>query len=162
LSAKLNENYDQAEAYYKKALELEPDNANINNNYALFLKDIHKNDDQAEKHYKKALELKPDNAEINSNYAQFLFIKGEESQAQVYLDKAFNFADNHQDLLAELWFYRLAHYPDYRQQAIKQLDVLLKKGQLHYQVQFLRIFYNTLLLDRNFCEYPLKRLHNCY
>jgi hypothetical protein len=28
-----------------------------------------------------------------------LFIKGEESQAQVYLDKAFNFADNHQDLL---------------------------------------------------------------
>jgi hypothetical protein len=37
------------------------------------------------------------------------FIKGEESQAQVYLDKAFNFADNHQDLLAELWFYRLAH-----------------------------------------------------
>jgi hypothetical protein len=46
-----------------------------------------------------------------------LFIKGEESQAQVYLDKAFNFADNHQDLLAELWFYRLAHCPDYRQQA---------------------------------------------
>jgi hypothetical protein len=37
-------------------------------------------------------------------------------------------ADNHQDLLAELWFYRLAHCPDYRQQAIKQLDVLLKKG----------------------------------
>jgi hypothetical protein len=31
-------------------------------------------------------------------------------------------------LLAELWFYRLAHCPDYRQQAIKQLDVLLKKG----------------------------------
>jgi tetratricopeptide (TPR) repeat protein len=60
----------------------------------------------SEKHYKKALELKPDNAEINSNYAQFLFIKGEESQAQVYLDKAFNFADN-QDLLVELWFYRL-------------------------------------------------------
>jgi tetratricopeptide (TPR) repeat protein len=113
------------EKYYKKALELEPDNANINNNYALFLKDIHKNDDQAEKHYKKALELKPDNAEINSNYAQFLFIKGEESQAQVYLDKAFNFADN-QDLLVELWFYRLAHCPDYRQQAIEQLDALLE------------------------------------
>jgi hypothetical protein len=39
-----------------------------------------------------------------------------------------NFADNDQSLLAELWFYRLAHYPDYRQQAIRQLDVLLKKG----------------------------------
>jgi Tfp pilus assembly protein PilF len=54
-----------------------------------------------------SLELEPDNAIFNGNYAQFLFIKGEESQAQVYLDKAFNFADNHQDLLAELWFYRI-------------------------------------------------------
>jgi hypothetical protein len=32
------------------------------------------------------------------------------------------------DLLVELWFYRLAHCPDYRQQAIRQLDVLLKNG----------------------------------
>jgi hypothetical protein len=47
----------------------------------------------------------------NGNYAQFLLIKGEKSQAQVYLDKAFNFADNDQSLLSELWFYRLAHCP---------------------------------------------------
>jgi hypothetical protein len=54
-----------------------------------------------------------------------LLIKGEKSQAQVYLDKAFNFADNHQSLLSELWFYRLAHYPDYRQQEqIKGLNWL--------------------------------------
>jgi Tfp pilus assembly protein PilF len=39
--------------------ELEPDNANINSNYAVFLNDIHKNYDQAEKHYKKALKLEP-------------------------------------------------------------------------------------------------------
>jgi Tfp pilus assembly protein PilF len=65
--------------------------------------------------YKKALKLDPDHANNNGNYAQFLLIKGEKSQAQVYLDKAFNFADNHQSLLSELWFYRLAHYPDYRQ-----------------------------------------------
>jgi tetratricopeptide (TPR) repeat protein len=67
----IRKNYNQAEKYYKKALELEPDNANINNNYALFLKDIHKNDDQAEKHYKKALELKPDNAEISCETQNF-------------------------------------------------------------------------------------------
>ncbi|VVH65899.1 hypothetical protein BSPLISOX_2215, partial [uncultured Gammaproteobacteria bacterium] len=125
---KIHKKHDQAEKHYKKALKLEPDNANINGNYAIFLKDIHKNYDQAEEYYKKSLEIEPDNANTNGNYAQFLLIKGEKSQAQVYLDKAFNFADNHQSLLSELWFYRLAHYPDYRQQAIKQLDVLLKKG----------------------------------
>jgi hypothetical protein len=56
-----------------------------------------------------------------------IFANSEESQAQVYLDKAFNFADN-QDLLVELWFYRLAHCPDYRQQVIEQLDALLEMG----------------------------------
>ncbi|VVM20680.1 hypothetical protein BSPWISOXPB_6605, partial [uncultured Gammaproteobacteria bacterium] len=103
-------------------------NTIVNGNYALFLTNIRKNHDQAEAYYKKSLEIEPDNAIFNGNYAQFLFIKGEESQAQVYLDKAFNFADNHQDLLAELWFYRLAHCPDYRQQAIEQLDALLEMG----------------------------------
>jgi hypothetical protein len=51
-------------------------------------------------------EIEPDNATVNGNYAQFLFIKGEESQAQVYLDKAFNFADNHQDLLAAAQYWQ--------------------------------------------------------
>jgi Tfp pilus assembly protein PilF len=51
----IRKNYDQAEAYYKKSLELEPDNANTNGNYAIFLKDIHKNYDQAEEYYKKSL-----------------------------------------------------------------------------------------------------------
>jgi Tfp pilus assembly protein PilF len=36
----------------------------------------------------KALKLDPDHANNNGNYAQFLLIKGEKSQAQVYLDKA--------------------------------------------------------------------------
>jgi Tfp pilus assembly protein PilF len=47
---------------YKKSLELEPDNAIVNNNYALFLTNIRKNHDQAEAYYKKFLELEPDNA----------------------------------------------------------------------------------------------------
>ena len=124
----IRKDYDQAKKHYKKSLESKPNNATFNGNYANLLKGIRKNYDQAEKHYKKALKTEPDHANNNGNYAQFLFIKGEESQAQVYLDKAFNFADNHQDLLAELWFYRLAHCPDYRQQAIKQLDALLEMG----------------------------------
>ncbi|CAC9632337.1 hypothetical protein, partial [uncultured Gammaproteobacteria bacterium] len=110
---------------YRKGLRAYPESFELCVNYANFLTIIGKDHDQAEKHYKKALELEPNDAAVNGNYAKFLLIKGEESQAQVYLDKAFNSVDNQQDLLVELWFYRLAHYPDYRQQAIEQLDVLL-------------------------------------
>jgi hypothetical protein len=42
---------NQAEAYYKKSLELEPDNAIVNNNYALFLTK------QAKKYQEKLKEL---------------------------------------------------------------------------------------------------------
>jgi Tfp pilus assembly protein PilF len=56
-----NINHDQAEAYYKKSLELEPDNAIVNGNYAFFLTNIRKNHDQAEAYYKKSLELEPNN-----------------------------------------------------------------------------------------------------
>jgi Tfp pilus assembly protein PilF len=45
--------YDQAEEHYKKSLELEPDNAIVNGNYALFLRNIRKNHDQAEAYYSK-------------------------------------------------------------------------------------------------------------
>jgi hypothetical protein len=68
---------------------------------------------------------------------------------------------------------------DYELQAIKETDPdkkdeIYQKGlkkypnsfelhsQLHYQVQVLRIFYNALLLDRDFREYSLKRVRNCH
>jgi Tfp pilus assembly protein PilF len=57
---KIHKKHDQAEKHYKKALELEPNNAAANGNYALFLEVIRKNYDQAEAYYKKALELEPD------------------------------------------------------------------------------------------------------
>jgi Tfp pilus assembly protein PilF len=39
----IRKDHDQAEAYYKKSLELEPDNAIVNNNCAFFLTNIRKN-----------------------------------------------------------------------------------------------------------------------
>jgi Tfp pilus assembly protein PilF len=41
----IRKNYDQAEEYYKKSLELEPDDENANNNYAGFLTYIRKDYD---------------------------------------------------------------------------------------------------------------------
>jgi hypothetical protein len=43
-------------------------------------------------------------------------------------------------------------------------SVLVKnaiKQAKKYQEQLLRIFYNALLLDRDFREYSLKKMHNC-
>ncbi len=80
---------DEAEKYYKKALELEPEDADINCNYANFLQDVRKDNDGAEKYYKKALELKPEDADINGNYAVFLLgIKKDSDEAAKYYKKA--------------------------------------------------------------------------
>uniref|UniRef100_UPI0035A119FF SIR2 family protein n=2 Tax=Porphyromonas loveana TaxID=1884669 RepID=UPI0035A119FF len=74
----IRHDYDQAEAYYKRALEVEPKDANtLGNkralevepkdantlgNYALFLKNIRQDYDQAEAYYKRALEVEPNHA----------------------------------------------------------------------------------------------------
>ncbi len=63
--------YDAAEALYKKALELDPSNANHAGNYAM-LADQRKDYDAAEALYKKALELDPSHANNTGNYASFL------------------------------------------------------------------------------------------
>jgi tetratricopeptide (TPR) repeat protein len=61
---------------YKRALEKEPDHANILVNYAIFLKNIRKDYDRAEEMYKRALEKEPDRAYILGNYAGFLLALG--------------------------------------------------------------------------------------
>jgi Tfp pilus assembly protein PilF len=124
----IRNDYDEAEKYYKKALGIEPNHANKNGNYALFLSDIRKEYDEAEKYYKKALDIEPNSANKNGNYAGFLLAKNNKKLANKYLDTAFKYVNNHKDLLSELWFYRLAHYPEFRNQAIKELDELLKNG----------------------------------
>ncbi|OIR24953.1 tetratricopeptide repeat protein [Bathymodiolus thermophilus thioautotrophic gill symbiont] len=124
----IRNNHDKAEIHYKRALEFNSNNVNINGNYAAFLTHIRKDYNQAERYYMEVLKFDSNNANANGNYAQLLLIQGKNPQAEAYLNKAFEFADNHKDLLAELWFYRLAHYPAYRSEAIKRLDDLLADG----------------------------------
>jgi Tfp pilus assembly protein PilF len=120
-------NASKAEKNYKKALKLEPDNANPNGNYAIFLTKIHKKHDQAEKHYKKALELDPDHANNNRNYANFLeVIRKNYDQAEAYYKKSLELKPDNAIVNGNYAFF------------------------FHHQVQVLRIFCNTLLLGRNF------------
>ena len=124
----IKKEYDKAEEYYKKALELDPNHTDYNGNYANFLSDIKKEYDKAEEYYKKALELDPNHANNNGNYAQFLLIRGQREKAKESITKAFENHTQENDLLVELWFYRLAHYPEYFDEAQKELDRLLEVG----------------------------------
>lgn len=124
----IKKDYIKAEKYYKKALKLDPNHANTNGNYAIFLTHINKNYDRAEEYYKKALELDPNDANDNGNYAQFLLIQGQIEKAKEHITKAFENHTKENDLLVELWFYRWAHYPEYFDEAKKELDKLLEAG----------------------------------
>lgn len=63
--------FDSAEHCFRGALEIEPKNALVHNNYALMLKRMEQYD-RAEKHYKAALEIEPVNTQIQKNYGSLL------------------------------------------------------------------------------------------
>ncbi len=129
----IRHDYDQAEEYYKRALEAEPKDANTLGNYANFLCDIHHDYDQAEAYYKRALEAEPNHANNLGNYAHFLITcRGDLKRADSLIRQAFeNTAENERTkpLLAELWFYRYAHYyEECGAEAEKELTALLNAG----------------------------------
>ena len=117
----------EAEFYYKKSIDIESKNASLIGNYANLLQKLNKNN-EAEAYYKKALEINPNNANCNGNYSQLLLIKGKKEEANFYIENAFKNYTTENDLLVELWFYRLAHYPEYFEKAKNELDLLLSKG----------------------------------
>ncbi len=127
----IRKEYDEAEKHYKTALKSEPNHTNTNGNYAVFLTDIRKKYDEAEEHYKTALKSEPNHTNTNGNYAGLLLSQGKKTQANEYLQRAFEYLtveDDLNGLSVELWFYRLAHYPNDRTEAVQQLDKLLDKG----------------------------------
>jgi len=124
----MRKEYDKAEEYYQKALKIDSNHIAINARYASFLQDIRKEYNKAEEYYLKALEVDPNHAIINGNYAQLLLSQGKQVKAERYIDIAFKNQTDENDLIVELWFYRLAHYPEYFEEAQKELDKFLAKG----------------------------------
>lgn len=117
---------DKAEIYYKKALQIEPNNTSYISNYAILLQ-LNTKDLEAESCYKRIFEIDPNHVNSNGNYGQFLLIQGKREEAKSYIENAFKLYTIETDLLVELWFYRLAHYPEYFEEAKKELDLLLEK-----------------------------------
>ena len=74
------------------------------------------------------MELDPNDADNNGNYAQLLLISSEKEKAANYIQVAFDNATDNDSLLLELWYYRYAHFPEYLEEAEKEIEDLLTKG----------------------------------
>jgi len=120
---------DQAETYFVKALKLDPGNANVNGNYATFLwQTRHKQAlEAAQRYYRQALTHDPKHVNHNANFAGFLLAFGEREEAEPYLKRALERAEN-ESLKLELQFYLLAHFPEKHDAAKKEIESLLAKG----------------------------------
>ncbi len=74
--------------YYEKALEVNPGNVYIMNNYAYYLSEEKQDLRKAERMSGKTVEIEPNNSTYLDTYAWILYQQGNYSLAKLYIDKA--------------------------------------------------------------------------
>jgi hypothetical protein len=126
LEVEKEKNDTKKEEIYLDGLKAYPQSYELMNNYAILLQKL-KKDNEAELYFKNALDIAPNSPNNNCNYAQFLLIKGEKEQSKLYLFNAYGNNPKDCNMALELWFYRFAHFPEYFEEAKKELDLLLEK-----------------------------------
>ncbi|HAA19748.1 MAG TPA: SIR2 family protein, partial [Cytophagales bacterium] len=119
--------YDQAEEYYQKALKINPKHVISLVSYAIFLHQIRKKYDQAEAYFQKALAIDPDHANNLGNYAQLKLCQGKLEEGKKLMDQSFDKATE-ADTMLELWFYRAAHFPEYYEEGLQELEERVANG----------------------------------
>ena len=67
-------------------------------------------------------------ANNTGNYCQLLLATGQKDQGRVLLDRAFCLNPSDINVLAELWFYRLAHFTEEYPEAEQKIRELLQDG----------------------------------
>lgn len=72
VAKKIIQDYDVAEALFRRALDLEPDNADILGDFALFMQEIRGDFEQAETLYRQAIQENPRHDKNLDNFAIFL------------------------------------------------------------------------------------------
>ena len=80
--------YENSDKYYNKALEINPNNATVLNNFAYFLSVRNENLEEAEKMSKKSNELEPNNSSFLDTYGWIMYRKGDYEEAKKWLEKA--------------------------------------------------------------------------
>ncbi len=82
--------YEKSDKEFDKALELDPNNAGILNNYAYYLSLRKQNLEKAERLSKHSLELTPNNVSYIDTYGWILYQEQKYEEAKKYLEKAFD------------------------------------------------------------------------
>lgn len=89
--------YALSDQTFDKALELDPTNATVLNNYSYYLSERGMRLDDAEKMSKKSLELRPDEINFLDTYGWILYKKGDYNKAKTYIQKAMSLANGNND-----------------------------------------------------------------
>ena len=80
--------FKESDQSYDRALELNPDNSYVLNNYAYYLSLRGENLDKAEKMSRRSVELDPNNASSEDTYAWILFKLKKYVEAKTWIEKA--------------------------------------------------------------------------
>lgn len=89
--------YTLCDQTFDKALELDPMNATVLNNYSYYLSERGVRLDDAEKMSKKSLELRPDEINFLDTYGWIQYKKGDYNKAKTYIQKAMALANGNND-----------------------------------------------------------------
>ncbi|MCG3167457.1 MAG: Beta-barrel assembly-enhancing protease [Bacteroidia bacterium] len=86
-------NHKESDAAYEKALEIDPENITVLNNYAYYLSLRKENMERAEAMSKKSNELEPDNASFEDTYGWIMYQQGKFTEAKEWIGKALKSAE---------------------------------------------------------------------
>jgi tetratricopeptide (TPR) repeat protein len=112
-------NYKESDNFYEKALQINPKNIGVLNNWAYYLSLRKDKLDKAAEMSKLSNDLSPDNATYQDTYAWVLFQQGKYSDAKDWQEKAIKNSDEKNGTLLE-------HYA----------DILFKLGDVEKAVEF--------------------------
>lgn len=83
-----NENYPKSDESFEKALEMDPENALVLNNFAYFLSLRNEKLDKAAEMVQKALSKNPNSSAYLDTYGWILYLQGNYQKATEYLERA--------------------------------------------------------------------------
>lgn len=110
--------YSEMDTYFDKALELDPTNSLVLNNYAYYLSERGEKLDKAEEMSRLSLKKEPDNSSYLDTYGWIRYKQGNYKEAEEYVGKAMAIEKNSPDVME--------HYG----------DILYKLGRLDEAVSY--------------------------
>jgi tetratricopeptide (TPR) repeat protein/cellulose biosynthesis protein BcsQ len=121
------EQYNEAVLDYTKAIEIKPDDCEYYNIRGLAYTNLEQYN-EAILDYTKAIDIDGNNPDLYSNLAQIYFFQSNKEKAKKLIDKAFTL-NPELPLQLELWFYRYAHFPEWRDVAKTELEMLMSNSE---------------------------------